>query len=515
VFRLFSNINIVKIYTAAALTVAVVLSPIGFALLPVLLLVWFLFQWRWPSSQLIDFLTQYFMFFAIGLLFTTSVGPYFALLISAPQIFVIDLKFREIGRITLPDTGNRPLKITNIGILTICITTGILVVGLLVWNLTLLLTCLTAIIYFLAIALLIQQRLPAVPVICDTMQLRGISGREQEIALILKRKAKLNGMLFLNSPYTWVKAAPNAFIPVDSDEINIQLSLTPALAGPADIKIDACVIDPWGLSQLIFEIFPVKLVVIPRAKYAEWLAQKYLSGSDLGRLPLISDTGAMKSLSSSRQGIEFYGNRMYQPGDNLKNIDWKHSVKYHELVTREFFESKGQPVIILVNMVTSNPEEADILAYNIIAASISLAQDGIPAALAAYDNQKVILSTPPLVAHALTIRALELVKEIVVAEKMTMSLNIPDFGRLGSNIRRLMKTQNQQARALSGLLQIELKNLSTIAKSNPCTEALNETVAKTNQQPGVLVISNQNHDAEAVAFNLYNLTSRGNSVIIV
>jgi hypothetical protein len=119
------------------------------------------------------------------------------------------------------------------------------------------------------------------------------------------------------------------------------------------------------------------------------------------------------------------------------------------------------------------------------------------------------------VAHELTIRALELLKEIVVAEKMTMSLNVPDFGRLGSNIRRLIQTQNQQAQALSELLKIELNNLSTIAKSNPCTDALNETMSKTNQQPVIMVISNQNHDAEAVAFNLHNLTSRGNAVIIV
>ena len=78
---------------------------------------------------------------------------------------------------------------------------------------------------------------------------------------------------------------------------------------------------------------------------------------------------------------------MYQPGDNLKNIDWKHSVKYNELVTREFFEIQGQPVILLINLVAGDTEETDKLAYNIIVAALSLAQDGIPAALAAYDDQ--------------------------------------------------------------------------------------------------------------------------------
>jgi hypothetical protein len=40
-------------------------------------------------------------------------------------------------------------------------------------------------------------------------------------------------------------------------------------------------------------------------------------------------------------------------------------------------------------------------------------------------------------------------------------------------------------------------------------------MAKTNQQSTVLVISNQNHDAEALAFNLQTLTMKGNTVISV
>jgi uncharacterized protein (DUF58 family) len=171
-------------------------------------------------------------------------------------------------------------------------------------------------------------------------------------------------MLFLKSPYPWFRDAPNAFIPLDVGEIRIEAAVTPPLAGPAEIKLDACVIDPWGLSQIRFEISPVKLVVIPRARYADFLARKYLSGSKTGRLPLVSNVGAVRSLYGLRQGIEFYGNRMYQPGDNLKNIDWKHSVKYNELVTREFFEIQGQPVILLINLVAGDAEETDKLAYN-------------------------------------------------------------------------------------------------------------------------------------------------------
>ena len=115
-----SNIRVIlKIYTAAALIVAAVWSPLALAFIPIVLLVWFLYQWRWPSSHLVDFLTQYFIFFATGLLFSAIVGPYFALLIALPQVASIDLKLRDIGRITLPDEGSRTRSITNIGMVTL------------------------------------------------------------------------------------------------------------------------------------------------------------------------------------------------------------------------------------------------------------------------------------------------------------------------------------------------------------------------------------------------------------
>ena len=206
---------------------------------------------------------------------------------------------------------------------------------------------------------------------------------------------------------------------------------------------------------------------------------------------------------------------MYQPGDNLKNIDWKHSVKYNELVTREFFEIQGQPVILLINLVAGDAEETDKLAYNIIATALSLAQDGIPAALAAYDDQDVILSTPSLAAQELTIRTLEIVKEIVTRDNTAKSLNPPDVARLRANIRRLSQAESTPAGVLRELLQIELKSLGHNAHSSPCTAALNEVMTKANQQSTVLVISNQNHDAEALAFNLQALAMKGNAVISV
>jgi hypothetical protein len=516
VHKIFKNIRfILKSYTVLALIVAAVRSPLAFASIPILLLVWFLYQWRWPTSQLIDYLTQYFIFVAIALVFMPIVGLYFALLIALPQIAAIDIKLRDIGRVTVPDASSRKRSITNIGIVTLSVTIGVILIGLMVWSMTLLLACGIILVYFLSIGLIIWFRLPSPAVIGETAQLRVIAGREAQSDVVLKRASKLKGMLFLQSRYQWCKIVPNAFIPLGANEISIKASVTPTLAGPTDIKIDGCVIDPWGLSQVRFEINLVKLVVIPRARYADWLARKYLTGAKFGWLPLISNVGSIRPQYGLRRGVEYYGNRMYQPGDSLKNIDWKHSVKYNELVSKEFFEIQAQPVIILINLVANDAEETDKLAYNIIVSSLSLAQDGIPAALAAYDDNGVILTTSSLIGQELAVRSLEIVKEIITKESATKSLNPPDVSHLRANIRRLNDTESRPAEALRDLLQIEFKSLSINAKSNPCTAALDEVMTKMNQQSTVIVISNQNHDAEALAFNLYTLTVKGNTVISV
>ena len=190
--KIFSNIRIIlKIYIAAALIVAAVRSPLALAFIPFVLLVWFLYQWRWPSSHLVDFLTQYFIFFATVLLFSAIVGPYFALLIALPQVAAIDLKLREIGRITLPDESSRIRSITNIGMVTLCITAGMLIVGLLVGSVALLLACAFIVGYFLSIILIIWQMLPDAPVTGETVQLRVIAGREVKTVILLRKRTTL------------------------------------------------------------------------------------------------------------------------------------------------------------------------------------------------------------------------------------------------------------------------------------------------------------------------------------
>jgi len=189
-------------------------------------------------------------------------------------------------------------------------------------------------------------------------------------------------LLFLKSPYPWVQSphqTPSFRLTVKRNQCAGRVD-TAAGPVPPSFPLNACVIDPWGLSQVRFEINPVKLVVIPRARYADYLARKYLSGSRFGRLPLVSSVGTIRSLYGLRQGIEFYGNRIVptrrqSEGNNRLETLRKNTTNW---LPRKFLNSgtaRHSP-----ESTWSRPiwKKTDKLAYNIIAAALSLAQDGIP-----------------------------------------------------------------------------------------------------------------------------------------
>jgi hypothetical protein len=269
------------------------------------------------------------------------------------------------------------------------------------------------------------------------------------------------------------------------------------------------------LTQVKFTLEPLELYVIPRARYAVWLANKYLAETKAGVLPLISNVLAIRPMYGLRRGVEYYGSQLYQPGDSLKSIDWKHSIKYNELITKEFAEFHGQSAVILVNLAVSDAEEADKLAYKTVVAAISLAVENIPTALAAYDHNGVRLTTAVLQPQELVLKSLQVVREIVTVENQMKYLNPPDVARLVANISRIRSVESKASGVMVQLLQMEYKNLASEAAQNPATKALSRVLARVDRQANLVIISHRNHDAEAIAFNMFSFARQGNTVITV
>lgn len=503
---------LLKVYVVVVLIIAAILSPLTLSFVPILLLIWYLYSWRWPITAIISLLTEYFMFFAVVLLLSNNIGYLFSLLLAIPVVVLINHSLRYAAEALVYRDTEYVRNLTNTGKALSLIAVVVLGISLLLGSLPLITASSIIIAYFIVIGVLILRNLPVKPIEENQLPLRTISGSENQVNIELNVKTKIGGLLFLKSPYEWQKVSPD-ILTLEGKRLAIKVSLTPMLSGPSVTKIKCYATDCWGLTQTKFEIEPISLYVIPRARYAAWLAKKYMASTKPCALPLLSNMEALKPIYGLRRGIEYYGSRLYQPGDSLKSIDWKHSLKYNELITKEFTEFHGQPAIILINLAISNEEEKDKLAYNIIVAAISLAREDIPAALAAYDHKDVKLTTGLLHHNQLILKSLQISKELVIFNNPIKYLSPPDVTRIKANMGRIRYSESQAARVLTELMQLEYRSLSNAAKLNPATRALSKVFDKVDKQSNIIIISHRNHDAEALVFNTFVFTKKGNAVI--
>src|SRR3972149_6954726 len=97
-------------------------------------------------------------------------------------------------------------------------------------------------------------------------------------------------------------------------------------------------------------------------------------------------------------------------------------------------------------------------------------------------------------------RSLDLLKEIAIEEVQTRYLAQPDVTRLKTNIRRMSHLKSDASETIRRLLTIEYRNLKNVARSSGLYKALSRAEREVNESSSVLIISQLNHDAEAVSF---------------
>lgn len=504
-----------KIYTVAALIAAAIVSTPMTAFIPVLLVVIYLVLWRWPIRYQYRLLADYFIFLSISILMASTLGPYLSAIIALPVLVPLTKSLAEMAEVVSHNRATGHIRYPTrlcLGLFIIAILT--LIVAFWIDNLALILSSAIVIAFFCTLVVIILRNLPIKPIDEEQVSLKLLAGMRTKINIRLKPGTRFGGMLFLKPLDEWVQVSPLG-ISLKEGEIGVEASLTPPLSGSTIIQFESYVIDRWGLMQTKFMLEPIKLTVIPRAKYAAWLIQKYLTGTRPGILPLASEFEVLKPTYGLRRGVEYYGSRLYQPGDSLKSIDWKHSAKFNELISKEFVEFHGQPVAILTNLMVGNAEEADDLAYKIMVTALSLAQENIPAALAAYDKDAVIVITSLLTPQQLVQQALDIADKIVTTATPLRYIKPPNVIRLKANLTRLGNAENKAAQALRGLLQMEYMNLISLAKQSPISRAIAAILRRVGQQASIMVISQQNHDAEALAIQTFFLAAQGNAIINV
>jgi hypothetical protein len=507
--------TLLRIYAMAGLIAAVVLSPLAFSFVPIVVLLWYGFQLRRNTSPIWGLLSEWFVFITVALLLAGRAGAWGATLIALPLLPLIATKLEENLK-TAPSrshhTAARERSLTGTGVSLAAIAAVLLMVALLVGSLSLAVAGMVSIAALAGLTVAAWRGSAATPVVETPLIHRMVAGSQASLDIEFGVRTTTGGLLFLESPDEWVRLDPGV-LSLEGHKLTTRATISPSLSGPTTVKLNAWAVDRWGLVESGFELEPVQLYIIPRARYAAWLVQRYMAGTGSGTLPLLANLGMIKPLHGWRRGVEYYGSRLYQPGDSLKNIDWKHSLQHRELTAKEFAEFGGRPAIVLVNLVAGDAEEADKLAYAIISTALSLARESIPAALATYAQDRVKLTTPTLGPDKLLSASLQATGQLITVAKSAKYLSPPNVTRLRANIRRLGSVRSKAATVLTELMKVEYDTLRRAGLDSAAFRALDQVMRKVDKTSNIIVISAPGSDSDALEFSTFTLGQRGNHVI--
>lgn len=440
-------------------------------------------------------------------------GPFFAVLLVVPGLVLLDsnlkvfaasqtFAFSKVGR-----NASGVLKTLVTGLLTI------LLVSILAWNLTLLLAV-SVLLGYLAIVLAYTYRvIPIAPLHYSKTWSRLVAGESDSKVINIKGKARASIRISLQPTVSWSKVEPSSFtLPVDS-AAGVTLRFVPQLAGPSCVQVRACVIDSRGLLFTGQVLEPVDLHVIPRARFAQWLANKFLEQTSAGAGMAI--TVPRPSSRNARRGVEFYGSRPYQPGDRWKDLDWKHSYMLNELITKEYAGGQDQNTILVADLTAKDAEAADKLAYNFVMSALTLATEALPSALAVYNHDEVLAATSPMNPRETLKKALGLTEKIIIFEPKEKVLQPTEMRRLKRSIGQLSGVQSESAQKLSEVLKFEFEANQQAAKDQPASEAL-ALVTGNMQGPALItVVSAMTDDSDALLLTLERLKEKGYSAVMV
>lgn len=496
-----------RIYLMLALVAAMLLSALpcsAIAMALFLLQVYLL--WKKPSPK-VSLPLNLLCLVAFPLVFESTISQPFAAFLVLPAIPLLDgeLKGNAQTQHFASFTEGRKASTVLKGI-TLFLAV-VLFASLMVANYTLSFTVALLEAYILVVSLYTMRRLSG-PLCCEeNAHLKVIAGESRAFSTILRNRSEMPLRLRISSIYPWVCLASSEFRIAET--LNIETSVTPPLAGPASLSFQTSVLDPRGLLQVNRVMELAELTVIPRARYAGWLARRYLEeGAGALRGTMVSPSLA-SLLQHKGRGVEYHSSRHYSPGDSLKNIDWKHTAKLRELVVKEYLDIPGQMALVVVNLAAEDAEEADKMAYSLLTSVLALAISSIPVALAAYNHREVVEATPAMAAKVMLKKVLQLIEGTVWIEPMVRFLQPPDLKRLRRTQERLEGAGTEPARKLADILRVEREAVQRAVAEHPATLALQQVTSSVAPPAMILVISSYNHDAEALPVTLARLQDRG------
>ena len=511
-----------QIYVLLVLLAATILAALPYSLLSLGWLLMILFITRRPPPPRLRtviavatvFLLPLVMEPLFNFLSPNASGPLtIAQIITAisilPVIYLLDCDLRQNAQIlsTFARGRLKGQNLTSLSKTLLTTTFAMLIVSLILNNTALLLTSILFVFYLLGVLIGVYLTVGRTPLDITTLRKRVIAGTTINIPLHATSKAPVRLYNIIIAADPWVKVTPpRSFTLSKARKEELNLTITPPLSGPAHLQLQVSAMDPWGFIQVNQLIEPIELQVIPRAKYAEWLAMRYLEQTEAGATAdslLLAEARLMP-----KKGVEYYDSRNYQPGDQLKDIDWKHTLKLSQIITKEYIEAGKPAAIIAVNLSVTDAEAADKLAFNLITTALTLAREAIPTALAVYNHQKVVLTTAVTDPGEIVKQTLALIKDISSVKFTHRFLQLPDISKLRRDIAQLKQATSEPAQRLLGVLNFEYQAIEKAAKNQPVTLALSTVIKHAPARAIIALISQMNNDAEAVLITTEKLARR-------
>ena len=423
-----------------------------------------------------------------------------------PVFYLLDHSLRQNTLQTRLEMKNKPgIYISGTFVSLLILALIVMFISLVVGNRVLLYTGTAVILYLAGIMLGIILTINRSPLSADTATVRIIAGNTGDMSIEITNNASARVHCQFGTPEPWLKIVPLAAI-LKKGHIRLNLNYMPPLAGNSHPQLHVIAKDLRGFVQICQVLEPLVFEIIPRARYAEWLAQKYLQQAGAG----VTSAGTMPQQTpiAFAGGIEYRESRDYQPGDQMKDIDWKHTLRSNQLIVKDYSSDDDSSAIIAVNLSVANDEEADNLAYNLVTAALTLARENVPAALTAYSHQGVVLTTGINEPNETLRQALSLMKDITRVESITRYLEPADIAAIRRNITRLKRIKSGPAQKLLSILDFEYHSIEENTRSHPATIALTNTAKQVPAPATILLISQLNHDAEAIKVITEKLTKR-------
>ena len=453
----------------------------------------------------------------ILILVTTLIGPlawdqvlteFFVGLLVLPSLPLLISKLRDLAPKTEIPEHQEGWRTSTTFSTIVSITIIAAFMGFMLGDISLISSALTLSSFMVCLILFSLFQLRGIRIDIEDHSFQIMSGKKLhgEIQLRNDSSAKYYISLSTKDPDIHVSVA-NPLVEGTSANV-VSVDMQTKLAGLATPDICITRQDHLGLLWHGVLVQPVTAQVIPKAQYATWLAQRYL---DQAGIECYTDIAPM---TANNRGVVFSRLRPYHPGDRLRDVDWKHTAKAREAIVREHRDPQAGATILLVNVVTESPDEADWIAYQLVMSALSAAEANIPVSFALYNEIEVVFSSdylPPTKAVQQSMQLIDKVATKMIGKRLLSSPNVSYLQRT----RQTLATSPHfgENGNLKKLLDIELSALEKNALDHPVNEALKISLALSTVKPTIAVISHQNHDINALAYVLSRFRNYSHSVI--